>query len=212
MYLNTERKESAAQLLAAQALRQAVYGDCEHAKSNAAEAMKFSRGRIEIGTASMAFGFCNATAQSQALIDEATKAYPKDTGVSVIGVPLSRAVLELSRGNGAAAVQNLEATRRYDLGEMVRLWNNYVRALGYLQQRDAAAAVAEFQVIINHREIDIASPLYGLAHLGLARAFVLKGDVGQARKEYQDLFAFWKDADADLPVLIQARKEYEQLK
>jgi eukaryotic-like serine/threonine-protein kinase len=212
LFQNPERSENASQLLAGLALTQAVYGDCEHAKTNTADAMKLSRGRIEISVASMTLGFCNAAAQSQAMMDEAAKAYPKDTGVSVIGLPITRAVLELSRGNGAGAVQNLEATRRYDLGVMTGLWNNYIRALGYLQQRDAANAATEFQVINNHREIEIASPLHRLAHLGLARAFVLKGDVGQARKEYQDLFAFWKDADADLPVLVQAKKEYERLK
>ena len=29
---------------------------------------------------------------------------------------------------------------------------------------------------------------------------------------YQEFFALWKDADADLPVLIEAKKEYEKLK
>jgi len=37
-------------------------------------------------------------------------------------------------------------------------------------------------------------------------------DVTGSRKSYQDFFALWKDADSDLPVLIDARKQYEQLK
>jgi eukaryotic-like serine/threonine-protein kinase len=41
---------------------------------------------------------------------------------------------------------------------------------------------------------------------------VLTGDTSGARKSYQDFFALWKDADADLPVLVEAKKEYEQLK
>jgi hypothetical protein len=28
----------------------------------------------------------------------------------------------------------------------------------------------------------------------------------------QDFFALWKDADPDIPILIEARKEYEKLK
>jgi hypothetical protein len=40
----------------------------------------------------------------------------------------------------------------------------------------------------------------------------VKGDTAAARKSYQDFFALWKDADQDLPVLVQAKKEYEQLK
>jgi hypothetical protein len=56
------------------------------------------------------------------------------------------------------------------------------------------------------------SVLYPLADLGLARAAVLQGDATSARKAYQDFFAFWKDADPDLPVLIEAKKEYKKLK
>jgi len=51
-----------------------------------------------------------------------------------------------------------------------------------------------------------------LAHLGLARASALMDDTGKARKEYQDFLAMWKDADQDLPILIEAKKEYEQVK
>jgi hypothetical protein len=32
------------------------------------------------------------------------------------------------------------------------------------------------------------------------------------RKAYQDFLALWKDADADLPILIEAKKEYAALK
>jgi len=51
-----------------------------------------------------------------------------------------------------------------------------------------------------------------LAHLCLGRAAALTGDTAAARKSYQDFFALWKDADPELPVLLQARKEYEALR
>jgi hypothetical protein len=47
--------------------------------------------------------------------------------------------------------------------------------------------------------------------LGLARAEALSGDVAGSRKAYQDLFALWKDADPELAILSQARKEYAPL-
>jgi hypothetical protein len=49
--------------------------------------------------------------------------------------------------------------------------------------------------------------LYPLAHLELARAWALVGDTTRSRKAYEDFFAAWKDADADLPVLRAAKKE-----
>jgi len=42
----------------------------------------------------------------------------------------------------------------------------------------------------------------------LARAAALSGDTAKARKAYQDFLALWKDADPDLPILAEARKEY----
>ena len=50
------------------------------------------------------------------------------------------------------------------------------------------------------------------ALLGLARAAAHTGDTAKSRKSYQDFFALWKDAEADLPVLLEAKQEYEKLK
>ena len=41
---------------------------------------------------------------------------------------------------------------------------------------------------------------------------MLAGDTAKARKAYQDFFGLWKDADPDIPILIDAKKEYEKLK
>jgi hypothetical protein len=37
---------------------------------------------------------------------------------------------------------------------------------------------------------------------------MLAGDAIKAKKAYQDFLALWKDADPDVSVLIEARKEY----
>jgi hypothetical protein len=48
--------------------------------------------------------------------------------------------------------------------------------------------------------------------VGLARAYVLQGDVERARAAYEDFFALWKDADPDIPILRQAKAEYAKLR
>ena len=58
---------------------------------------------------------------------------------------------------------------------------------------------------------DGTSPLFPLAQLGLARAAAIAGDTTKSRQAYQDFFALWKDADADIPILIEAKQEYEKL-
>jgi len=40
----------------------------------------------------------------------------------------------------------------------------------------------------------------------------LNGDPTKARKAYQDFFALWKDADAEIAILQEARREFEKLK
>ena len=42
-------------------------------------------------------------------------------------------------------------------------------------------------------------------------AYTLAADLPNARKSYQDFLAIWKDADPDIPILVQARREYAKL-
>jgi predicted Zn-dependent protease len=46
----------------------------------------------------------------------------------------------------------------------------------------------------------------------LGRAYALQGETTKARTAYQDFLAFWKDADPDIPILKQAKEEYEKLR
>jgi hypothetical protein len=71
--------------------------------------------------------------------------------------------------------------------------------------------VTEFQKVLDHKAAFGASPYVSLARLGLARGLVLSGDAAKARIAYQDFFTVWKDADADIPILKEARAEYAKL-
>jgi eukaryotic-like serine/threonine-protein kinase len=51
-----------------------------------------------------------------------------------------------------------------------------------------------------------------LAYLGRGRAQVLSGSTNAARTSYQEFFAYWKDADPDIPILKSARAEFGKLK
>lgn len=206
------RMDNAAQSLLAHASKQAVFGKCEGAKVDAGAGLALHRGRINIPNAALIFAECGDVARAQALLDEGLRLYPKDTPIVHIVGPLIRAQIQRVRGNHEEALRLLESVRRYDLGLIATLMNNYLRGQLYLDQRRGNEAAAEFQKIIGHRGVDPFSVLHPLAHLGLARAAAVSGDVAKSRVEYQNFFAIWKEADADLPILIQARKEYEQLK
>lgn len=212
LLVSQNRKENAAQLSINLAGNQALFGRCPQAKESLKTVLAQFRGRMSLSSSALIFAACNDQSQAQSLLDEVIGLYPKDTPVAVMTAPLVRAEIERNRGNAQQAIQLLESVRGYDLGIVAGLSNNYLRGQAYLQQRMGNEAAAEFQKIIDHRGIEPFSPAHTLAHLGLARAAALTGDAAKSRKEYQDLFALLKDADPDLPVLTQARKEYEQLR
>jgi hypothetical protein len=76
------------------------------------------------------------------------------------------------------------------------------------QWREAAA---EFQKIVNHKGLIWNFPLAALAHLQLARASA-SFDPAAARMAYRDFIVLWQDADSEVPVFSQARRESARLK
>jgi hypothetical protein len=86
----------------------------------------------------------------------------------------------------------------------------YFRAEAYVAAKRSEAA-AEYQKILEHPGIVQNEPIAALAHLGLARAYAAAHDASRAKAAYQDFLTLWKDADADLPILKQAKSEYAKL-
>ncbi|HVS81321.1 MAG TPA: protein kinase [Pyrinomonadaceae bacterium] len=205
-----DSKEITAQVLLQQARRNATFGNCAPVSEIVGKALALSREQANLVSAANAFAACNQSGFAQSLIDELSKQYPADTLLNSVSLPLIRGQLELNRGNAAQAIQLLEPARKYEVyGDF---WPQYVRAQAYLKQGNGAQATTEFQNIIDHRGWYPLSPLYPLAHVGLARAAALNSDAAKARKAYQDFFALWKDADATIPLLVAARLEYDKLK
>jgi hypothetical protein len=91
------------------------------------------------------------------------------------------------------------------------LHSAYVRGEALLAMRQYGEAAAEFQKILDHRGIVGMDPIGALAHLQLGRAFALSGDKIKATAAYEDFLALWKDADPGVPILRQARAEYDRL-
>ncbi|PYS51538.1 MAG: hypothetical protein DMF68_03960 [Acidobacteria bacterium] len=203
-------KEVAAGIASMQAVTDALYGDCKRVKDGAAKSLALARTVESLPASATALAFCGEAAQAQPMIDEAAKLYPTDSALSAMALPTIRATIELRRNNYAQAIQLLQSTNRYE--GRSQLWVRYTRGLAYLGQHAGAEAAADFQYILDHRGDWITSPMYPLAQLGIARAAALTGDTAKARKAYQDFLALWKDADQDIPILQEAKQEYEKLK
>ncbi len=205
-----ETIEVAAQYATEQALRGAVFGDCRRARADSLKGLALERGRVSLPRAALVLALCNEVNQARPLVDELAKLYPEDTVINSIWLPAIRAALELQRGNSAQAIDQLQAASRYEAA--AEFWPQHLRGQAYLKLGRGAEAAAEFQKILDHRGYAPLSPLYPLAHLGLARAATLTGDRAKSQKARDDFFAVWKEADADLPALTAAKKEHEKMK
>ena len=205
-----DSKETTAQLLLQQALRNATFGSCGQVGETVRQALGLSREQAKLITAANALAVCNQTRAAQTLIDELMKRFPLDTLQKMVSIPITRSQIELTRGDGSPVIQLLESSRKYEVaGEF---WPQYLRGQAYLKQKKGAEAAKEFQTIIDHRGWYPLAPLYPLAQLGVARAAVIEGDAAKARRAYQDFFTLWKEADTSIPILVVARQEYEKLK
>jgi tetratricopeptide (TPR) repeat protein len=211
-------KEPAASSVAERMLDEASCGLCQQVRQDAAQALAVSRvgfvtseGIIPVlpGVA-LALALCGEIGEAQQLAEELAQRYQKATQVNAVSLPVTRAALELHRGQADQAVQLLEAVTQYE--GRAWLWPTYLRGQAYLRLNQSAPAAAEFQKILDHPGWAYpSSTFYALAPLGLARAAAMSGDVARSRKAYEDFFAQWKAADADLPVLVEAKKEYDRL-
>ena len=208
--LRSDAKEVAARYVAEAALRAAVLGKCAETKAALAQSMFVEHNRVSQARLALALALCGEVSQAESLVEELIRRYPKDTLINRLWLLVIRAALELERHNPEEAIHSLEAARRYEAA--AEFWPQYVRGLAYLSLKSGNEAAAEFQRILDHRGEATLSVLYPLAHLGLARAAALLDDKERGRKEYQAFFALWKDADADLPGLTAAKKEFALLK
>ena len=208
-------KDLSADILAEEAAADAEAGFPNEARQEITAALAQSNTADSRASAAYVFATVGDAARAQKFVDELAKESPSDTVLNQVNLPLVRAVLSLQRNQPAQAIAQLQSAIPYELGAGPRsagYFANSVRGEAFLRTHDGVKASAEYQKILDHRGADPTSVLYSLAHLGLGRAYALQGDTAKAKTGYQDFFAVWKDADADVPILKTARAEYEKLK
>ena len=206
----SDAKEVAAQYAVESALLGAAFGQCSQIKATTSQSSGLERNTTFLTRGAVALALCGQASQAQSFVDELTKQQPKDTLINSLWIPVIRAAIQMNRNNAAEGIQLLESAKRYEAA--AEFWPQYLRGLAYLKLKSGHEAAAEFQKILDNRGHAPLSALYPLAHLGLARAAALAGDLSKSRKAYQDFLAIWKDADSDLTVLQEARLEYEKVK
>jgi tetratricopeptide (TPR) repeat protein len=212
----SQEKVRAARFESEAAIREAVFGNPVEARRLAENALALSNSRDSESVAALGLALAGDN-RAEGLAVDLAKRFPEDTLVQFNYLPTIQAEMELNRHDAAHAVEILEPAQPYELGTAgsssftVNLYSVYVRGQAYLAEGQGARATVEFQKILDSRGLVLNEPIGALANLGLARSYALQGDAAKARSAYETFFQLWKDADADVPILQQARIEVLKL-
>jgi cytochrome c-type biogenesis protein CcmH/NrfG len=126
-------------------------------------------------------------------------------------VPEIRAVIELKRDNPLRSAELLAPVAVYEAGWSDNYTAAYLLGQAYLAAHRGQEAASEFQKVLDHRGVVLNSAIGALAYLQLGRGYAMQGDTAKAKAAYQDFLTLWKDADPDVPILVQAKAEYAKL-
>jgi len=210
--------ERAALYEAGAAVREAFFGNAPEAKRRASAARQLSDARDVEWGAAFAWALARDVSQSQILANDLEQRFQEDTHVRFRYLPMLRALVALDAGEPSRALDLLQTTAPFDLavpgswaGFFGNLYSVYLRGTAHLAAHRGAEAAAEFRTILDHPGLVLCDPVVVVSRLQLGRALVMAGDQTNAKSAYQDFLTLWKDADADIPILRQAKAEYATL-
>jgi tetratricopeptide (TPR) repeat protein len=186
----------------------ALFGDCAASRRSIPRVLT-SQLHDEQAEAMLVMALCGEPDRAVRLGEALRARRPLDTLINRIWLPSIQAAAALAHGQPRQAIEQLRVTEAYE--GAAESWPIYLRALALSRAGDGEAARAEFEKLLQHQTWSFWPPLAPLAHLGRARVAAMTGDVETAAHAYQDLFKLWSSADADLPVLVEARREYSRL-
>jgi eukaryotic-like serine/threonine-protein kinase len=193
---------------------EALIGNPDLARKDAVDALGRSKGRDVEGVGALALALAGDEQRAKAIADDLGKRFPESTLVQTNYLPSIRAQLALNRMRAGEALEKLQASVPYELGDSDgsnALFPVFLRGQAYLDAGRGREAAVEFQKIVDHPGTVLNETIGSLAHLGLGRAYALAGDISKARSSYQNFLTLWKEADPDLPILKQAKAEYAKL-
>jgi serine/threonine protein kinase len=215
--VRADNKESAAVWQLLSAWREAAFGNIEEAKREATAGLALAPDSRDVRQLSaLVLARTGEPVKARAVAQELAKRYPLHSLVQGYWLPTIQAQLALNAKDAAGAITQLRNPTNFEYSFTVSSGNNsclysvYLRGEAYLAAGQEGAA-AEFQKIIDHPGVVWNCATGALAHLELGRAYALAGDKAKARAAYQDFLTLWEDADADVPVLKEAKAEFGKL-
>jgi eukaryotic-like serine/threonine-protein kinase len=210
--LQNKSKELAADIELDQSTLNAEVGLLPSARIEAREVLKIPfETAWEQAYAARALARSGDTSLALNVAKKAARKAPLDDLVNAAMLPTARAAIYIQKDDPTSALRALEESRDFDLCGCMLLVPGYYRGLAYLQNKQPALAVHEFQQVIDHRFLSPTYSLYlVLSELELGHAFQLLGDSASANRAYAKVEQAWKDADRDFPPLQKLRHYREE--
>ncbi|MGH8218906.1 MAG: winged helix-turn-helix domain-containing protein [Steroidobacteraceae bacterium] len=195
----------AADIESAMALQEALCGDLKSARDHSKVAAKLG------GRPALPLALSGELAGAARAADQLARENPPGGFVEQVGIPETRAAIEIERDNPTKAVEILASTAPYEAGWIDSYRAAYLRGEAYLAAHQGRLAAVEFQKILDHPGVVLNSLIGALAHLQIARAYAMQGDFARAGTAYRSFLTLWNYADPDIPILQQAKAEYARL-
>jgi eukaryotic-like serine/threonine-protein kinase len=215
-----DNPEQAAAWLLNSAWREELFGNEQLAHDQANRALTIAPGSREgEATAAIILARAGDIARAESLVADLAKRYANHGVMQSYWLPTIRAQVALRKADPIAALRELRTAAPLDLlYPQVFFYSHMVsvvlRAEAYMLSGQSARAVEQWQAILRNPGIVQLSATMPYAMLQLGRSHALSersSDRSRAHEAYDEFFRLWTAADADIPLLKQARAEFGQL-
>jgi tetratricopeptide (TPR) repeat protein len=185
---------------------EAVAGRCDLVKTDFAAGVEPSPHEVNTGEAALAAALCRDVKRTEVFTAELAKITNLDDNFkNNVYLPCVRALASGSRDPLPSAIAAYPVSRGRN-GPVAAITTVYCRGEIYLAQKKGAEAATQFQIIVDNPGWQTLGYLYGPAWARLGQAAAMSGDTERSRKAYDEFFRLWKTADADLPLLKEAKR------
>ena len=197
----------ASNLIAEQALNNALVGDTSLARAQLQEAVaaRSTTGAETTWTASLAASFLGRAQQAGQLAQAYRAMEPPAPDIVEGQFAMLQAAGALAAREPRRALSILNAATPFE--RSAGPWLQYLRGLAHMAAKEPGAAVVQFRALVARPGDLPTSIAHPLARLQLARAASAAGDTALARQAYADFSTAWRKADPRHPLRAAAAAE-----
>lgn len=190
---------------------EALAGRTESARRRLADEVKKGLPAPVLIEAARAALAADDLAQAEQLLDQVQETRAPGVQPDTLFRQVFEAAIAARRGRSKEALAQLAPLAPFDFAFLYEYVPLFERAQAHFVAGNWSLAASAYERLVQQHLPGTEEKLLPLAELGLARARARLGDIDGSRRAYERLFHRWRDADADLPLVLLARSEYHAL-